>query len=120
MSHLSCLVLFQMTEYQDLNGDRQRFYSGHVMKLNRHRHGDPRIVVLCDKHLYLLRTNLHSSKKRPMELEQIVGLSISPGNDHTLVIHCKVRALERSTCIAFAGLNPGIVLFLNTNINVLG
>ena len=99
-----------MTEYQDLNGDRQRLYSGHVTKLNRHRRGDLRVVVLCDKHLYLLQTNLNSSKKRPMELEQIVGLSISPGNDHALVIHCKVKALARST-YSLVNLHVGILLF---------
>ena len=81
----------QMTEYQDLNGDRQRLYSSHVTKLNRHRSGDPRIFVVCDKYLYVLHNNYKASKKRPIDLEDVVGLSISPGNDQALVIHCKVR-----------------------------
>lgn len=79
-----------MTEYQDLNGDRLRIYSCHVTKLNRHMGGDPRVFVLCDKHIYRLTRDYHHSKKAPIELEQIVGLSVSPGNDQALVVHCVV------------------------------
>ena len=80
-----------MTGYQDLNGDRQRLYSCHVTKINRHRSADTRIFVLCDKYMYLLHKNYKSSKKSPIEIEKVIGLSISPGNDNALIVHCEVR-----------------------------
>ena len=81
---------FQMTGYQDLNGDRQRLYSCHVIKLNRHMRPNPRVLVLCDKHLYWLKSNYQFSNKAPVELDQITGLSLSPGSDQALVVHCVV------------------------------
>ena len=75
----------------DLNGDRQRLYSSHVIKLNRHRKSDARVLVLCDRYIYLLHKNYQSSKKSPIEVDKVKGLSISPGDDQALVIHFEVR-----------------------------
>lgn len=79
-----------MTGYQDLNGDRQRLYSCHVIKLNRHMRPNPRVFILCDKHLYWLKSSYQFSNKAPVELGQITGLSVSPGSDQALVVHCVV------------------------------
>ena len=80
----------QMAAYQDLNRDSKRVYSAHVIKLNRKNKPNARIYVLCDRHLYRLDGNFKISKKGPIGLEKIVSMSISPGNDQALVIHCSV------------------------------
>ena len=88
-----------MTGYQDLNGDRQRLYSCHVIKLNRHMRPNPRVFVLCDKFIYWLKGNYQFSSKAPVELGQITGLSVSPGSDQALVVHCVVSGW----CLQYCG-----------------
>ena len=77
----------------NINLDTTRVYSAHVIKLNRGMKGDPRIYVLCDLHFYRLDSSYTMKKKGPIELGQILRLSISPGNDQALVIHCAVSTL---------------------------
>ena len=86
----TCLLYIQMRTFQDLNKDTQLLYSAHVTKLNRSLKPDPRIYVLCDLHFYRLDGNYKLKKKAPIELGQITGISISPGSDQALVIHCVV------------------------------
>lgn len=80
-----------MSAYQSLNGDMKRLFSCNVIKLNRKEKPDHRAFVLCDRHLYRLDgISFKLTKKAPIPLEDVTGLSISPGNDQALVIHCKV------------------------------
>lgn len=79
-----------MTAYQNLSGDTKRFYSGYVTKLNRKDRANDRIFVLCDRNMYRLGTNFVITRKGPMSLEDVVGMSISPGTDQALVVHCSV------------------------------
>ena len=74
----------------NINHDTARLFSGHVTKLNRAMKPDPRIYVLCDLHFYRLDSSYQMRKKAPIELGQILRLSISPGNDQALVVHCAV------------------------------
>ena len=87
-----------MMAYQNLNKDNKRLYSAHVTKLNRSMKPDSRIYVLCDLHLYRLGPNYKMTKKAPVELGQITGMSISPGMDQAIVIHCVVSKIEPCTC----------------------
>ena len=87
------ILSLQMSGYQSLNGDTKRIYSTYVTKLNRKNRPDSRIYVLCDHHLYRLDTSFKISRRAPIPLGDIKGMSISPGNDQALVIHCSVRFL---------------------------
>ena len=80
-----------MKAYQDKNGDKKLLYSCHVIKLNRKMKPDSRICVLSECYLYRLDTSFLAKKRHFVGIGQIVGLSISPGNDQALVIHCVVR-----------------------------
>jgi hypothetical protein len=80
-----------MAAYQNLSGDSKRFYSGHVTKLNRKNRPNARIIVLGDRNLYRLDTNFVLTRKGPVDYEEIVGMSVTPGNEQALVIHCSVR-----------------------------
>ena len=88
-----CFYL-QMRVFRDINKDTEQLYSAHVMKLNRSMKPNPRIYALCDLHLYRLDQSYQLKKKAPIELGQITGISISPGNDQALVIHCVVSAMS--------------------------
>ena len=88
-----------MTAYQDLNKETKRLYSAHVTKLNRKNRPNARVLALCDHNLYRLDSNFTITKKGPIALEDVVGISISPGTDQALVIHCSVS--ERELFIPF-------------------
>lgn len=77
-----------LTGYQTINKDNYRLYSAHVTKLSRAMKPYQRVYVLCDLHFYRLNGSYKLGKKPPVELGQITGISISPGNDQSLVIHC--------------------------------
>ena len=79
-----------MAAYQDLSGDSRRALSCHVTKLNRKDRPNPRIFVLCDRNFYRLDPNYVLTKKGPVNFDEVTGMSISPGNDQSLVIHCSV------------------------------
>lgn len=79
-----------MIAYQNLSGDTKRFFSGYVTKRNRMDRPNARIFVLCDRNFYRLDTNFAITRKGPISLEEIVGMSISPGTDQALVVHCSV------------------------------
>ncbi len=55
---------------------------------------DSRVYVLCDLHFYRLDSSFSMKKKTPIEIGQILRLSISPGDDQALVVHCAVSILN--------------------------
>lgn len=77
----------------NINMDTARLYSAQVTKLNRNMKPDSRVYVLCDLHFYRLDSSYSMKKKAPIEIGQILRLSISPGDDQAIVIHCSVSAL---------------------------
>lgn len=85
-----------MKGYQSLNGDKERLYSAHVTKLNRSMKADARVYVLCDLHFYRLDSSNQMKKKPPVNLGEITGMSISPGSDQAIVIHCVVCTQTRT------------------------
>ena len=81
-----------MAAYQNLSGDSKRFYSGQVIKLNRKNRPNSRVFVLGDRHLYKLDSNFVLTRKGPIDYEDVVSISLSPGSEQSVVIHCSVSS----------------------------
>ena len=52
-----------------------------------------RVYVLCDLHLYRLYDDYTMKKKAPIDIGDILGISVSNGADQAIVIHCAVSIL---------------------------
>ena len=46
--------------------------------------------MLCDLHLYRLYDDYTMKKKAPIDIGDILGISLSSGADQAIVIHCAV------------------------------
>lgn len=84
-----------MRAFEDLNADTTRLYSAYVTKYSRGAKPGRRVYALCDLHLYRLDENYTMKKKGPIRIGEIKGISMGPGNDQVLVLHCVVR-IEKS------------------------
>lgn len=49
--------------------------------------------MLCDLHLYRLYEDYTTKKKAPIDVGDILGISLSNGADQAVVVHCAVRHL---------------------------
>ena len=85
-----------MKAFENLNADTNRLYSASVIKFSRSGKADKRVYALCDLHLYRLDENYTMKAKGPIELGAIKSISMGPGKDQTLVLHCVVRTIMTS------------------------
>jgi myosin-1 len=77
-----------MIAIQNLNKDNTRLYSARVVKLSRSLKSSKRVYVLCDLHLYRLYEDYSMKKKAPIDIGDILAISLSSGPDQAIVIHC--------------------------------
>ena len=55
-----------------------------------------RVYVLCDLHLYRLYEDYSMKKKAPIDIGDILAISLSSGPDQAIVIHCAVSRYNHS------------------------
>ena len=75
---------FQMRTLSTLNWDQRTYYSAVVEKLNRSLKTDRRVFVVTERRFYRMDENFQMKKKRPMDIEHVMGISLSTGVDWAL------------------------------------
>ena len=70
-------------------------------------HSTCRVYVLCDLHLYRLYDDYTMKKKAPIDIGDILGISLSNGADQAIVLHCAVSLL----CTFQLHINTGCAYF---------
>ncbi|XP_046677744.1 unconventional myosin ID, partial [Homalodisca vitripennis] len=71
------------------NSDRfdQVLFSSYVVKTNRFNKPAERVLVVTDLAIYKLDVHKFKPMRRGMPIQDVVGLSLSPGRDQLVVIH---------------------------------
>lgn len=62
-------------------------FSSFALKTNRHNKSADRAVLVTDNNVYKIDTNKFKPMKKGLPINQITGISISPGIDQLIVIH---------------------------------
>lgn len=68
---------------------RRVLFSSFVRKINRHNKCAERVLVVTDKYLYKLDNKKFKPLRSPIPLENITGISVSPGTDQLVILHLK-------------------------------
>lgn len=63
-------------------------FSSYVTKFNRFNKVAERVLVISDKYLFKLDCNKFKNMKEGIELGNLTGVSITPGRDQLIVLHC--------------------------------
>lgn len=63
-------------------------FSSNVTKFNRFNKVAERVLLVTDKSLYKLDNTKYRNMKEGIEYTQMTGISVSPGKDQLIVIHC--------------------------------
>ncbi|KAB7502891.1 Myosin-IA [Armadillidium nasatum] len=71
------------------DGLRKIVFSSMIRKMNRHDKMAERAFVMTDKHLYKLHHKTFKPLKSAIPLQEVTGVSLSPGQDQLIVIHLR-------------------------------
>ncbi|UYV60479.1 MYO1D [Cordylochernes scorpioides] len=64
-------------------------FSSFIKKVNRHNKTADRAIMVTDKYIYKLDVKKFRPLRSALEISQVTGLSVSPGQDQLILIHLK-------------------------------
>ena len=73
----------------DSSGCRKILFSGYIRKINKFNKSADRAVVVTNHYIYKFDIKKQTPLKKPIPIQNMTGISVSPGLDQLIVIHLK-------------------------------
>ena len=80
---------FTKLNLTDPNGCRNILFSSYVRKINKFNKSADRAVVVTNHYIYKFDIKKQTPLKKPIPIQNMTGISVSPGVDQLIVIHLK-------------------------------